>query len=110
MTSNLTPSPHLCFPNRDTLCHKLSWSHYRTLMRLDNKSARLWYRQYGLIPLRWRGGRRSLTGWLMTLATIAVGCLDALTTLRLRRTPPTEGNGFERERIEAAMMQKGVGV
>lgn len=110
MTSNITPSPHLCFPNRDSLCNKSSWSHYRTLIRLDNESARLWYMQDSLIPLRWRGGRRSLTGWLMTLATIAVGYLDNLTTLRLRRTLPTEGNGFECERLEAAMMQQGGGV
>lgn len=98
---------YLSFPNRDSVRLDLSWTHYRVLIRLDNETARLWYRQYGLIPLRWRGGRRSLTGWLMTLATIAVGYLDNLTTLRLRSTPPTEGNGIERERIEAAMMQKG---
>lgn len=36
---------YLAFPNRDTLCHKLSWSHYRTLIRLDNESARQWYMQ-----------------------------------------------------------------
>jgi predicted nuclease of restriction endonuclease-like (RecB) superfamily len=36
---------YLAFPNRDTLCHKLSWSHYRTLIRLENASARLWYMQ-----------------------------------------------------------------
>ena len=62
MTSNLTSSPHLCFPNRDSVRLDLSWTHYRALMRLDNESARLWYMQYGLIPLRWSGGRRSLTG------------------------------------------------
>jgi|GEM_PF-6665510 hypothetical protein len=110
MTSNITPAPHLCFPNRDSVRLDLSWTHYRTLIRLNNEAARLGYRQSSLIPLRWRGGRRSLTGWLMTLATIAAGCLDALTTPRLRRTPPTEGNGVERERIEAAIMQKGGGV
>lgn len=36
---------YLAFPNRDTLCHKLSWSHYRTLIRLDSEPARLWYMQ-----------------------------------------------------------------
>lgn len=101
---------YLAFGNLQTLSAKLSWSHYALLIRLDNESARLWYMQYGLIPLRCRGGRRSLTGWFMTLATIAVGCLDALTTPRLRRTPPTEGNMSERERLEAAMMQNGGGV
>ena len=24
------------FPNRDTLCPELSWSHYRLLIRIDN--------------------------------------------------------------------------
>ncbi|BDI05834.1 hypothetical protein CATMQ487_28040 [Sphaerotilus microaerophilus] len=41
-----------------------------------------------LIPLRWRGGRRSLTGWF----TMAQRDLNA-TTPPLRGTPPEEGNG-----------------
>ena len=34
---------YLAFPIRDTLCHELSWSHYRTLSRIENEQARLWY-------------------------------------------------------------------
>lgn len=36
-------SVYLAFPIRDTLCHELSWSHYRTLSRIENEQARLWY-------------------------------------------------------------------
>ncbi len=31
------------FPIRDTLCHELSWSHYRLLMRVADDSARAFY-------------------------------------------------------------------
>ena len=31
------------FPICDTLCHELSWSHYRTMLRVDNPKARQWY-------------------------------------------------------------------
>ena len=31
---------YLAFPNRHTLCDKLSWSHYRTLVRVENPDAR----------------------------------------------------------------------
>ena len=31
------------FPNRDALRHELSWTHYRTLLRLDDPQARTWY-------------------------------------------------------------------
>ena len=31
------------FPICDTLCHELSWSHYRTMLRVDNHKARQWY-------------------------------------------------------------------
>ncbi|MDI9334840.1 MAG: PDDEXK nuclease domain-containing protein [Cytophagales bacterium] len=31
------------FPIRDTVCHELSWSHYRTLVRVESEAARLWY-------------------------------------------------------------------
>jgi len=34
---------YLAFPIRDTVCHELSWSHYRALSRIDNEQARLWY-------------------------------------------------------------------
>ena len=34
---------YLAFPIRDTVCHELSWSHYRTLSRIENEQARLWY-------------------------------------------------------------------
>lgn len=36
-------SVYLAFPIRDTLCLELSWSHYRTLSRIENEQARLWY-------------------------------------------------------------------
>ena len=32
-----------CFPNRHTLCAELSWSHYRILMKIADKSARDFY-------------------------------------------------------------------
>lgn len=31
------------FPIRDTLCHELSWSHYRRLIQVENSQARAWY-------------------------------------------------------------------
>ena len=31
------------FPIRDALRHELSWTHYRTLLRIESDSARLWY-------------------------------------------------------------------
>ena len=31
------------FPIRDALRHELSWTHYRTLLRVENEKARLWY-------------------------------------------------------------------
>lgn len=36
---------YLAFPNRDALRHNLSWTHYRTLIRIENEQARLWYMQ-----------------------------------------------------------------
>ncbi len=33
------------FPIRDTVCHELSWSHYRRLLRVENLQARAWYLQ-----------------------------------------------------------------
>jgi predicted nuclease of restriction endonuclease-like (RecB) superfamily len=34
---------YLSFPIRDALCPELSWTHYRTLLRVENEQARLWY-------------------------------------------------------------------
>lgn len=34
---------YIIFQKRDTLCHQLSWSHYRLLMRVENKNARNFY-------------------------------------------------------------------
>lgn len=34
---------YLTFPILDTLCRELSWSHYRLLMRVENKQARQFY-------------------------------------------------------------------
>lgn len=34
---------YLTFPNRDALRHELSWTHYRTLTRIENSQARDWY-------------------------------------------------------------------
>jgi len=34
---------YLCFPIRGTVCPKLSWSHYRLLIRVENVSARNFY-------------------------------------------------------------------
>jgi predicted nuclease of restriction endonuclease-like (RecB) superfamily len=31
------------FPKRDALRHELSWTHYRTLLRVEEEPARLWY-------------------------------------------------------------------
>lgn len=31
------------FPIRDALRHELSWTHYRTRLRVENEAARLWY-------------------------------------------------------------------
>lgn len=36
---------YLCFPNCDAVRHKLSWTHYRTLIRIENPNARSWYQQ-----------------------------------------------------------------
>lgn len=34
---------YCCFQNRHTLCAELSWSHYRVLMRIDDKTVRDFY-------------------------------------------------------------------
>ncbi|MBS9780980.1 MAG: DUF1016 family protein [Gammaproteobacteria bacterium] len=34
---------YITFPKRNTLCTELSWSHYRTLVRIKNPQARTWY-------------------------------------------------------------------
>ncbi|MFI3169242.1 MAG: PDDEXK nuclease domain-containing protein [Faecalibacterium sp.] len=34
---------YLAYPIRHTLCDELSWSHYRTLMRIPNEERRTWY-------------------------------------------------------------------
>jgi len=36
---------YLCFPKWDAVSHKLSWTHYRKLIRLENEKARAWYQQ-----------------------------------------------------------------
>lgn len=36
---------YLAFPIRDAVRHELSWTHYRTLSRVENNSAREWYTQ-----------------------------------------------------------------
>lgn len=44
-TSNLRNmrSFYTCFPKCDALSHKLSWTHYRNLIRIENVNAREWY-------------------------------------------------------------------
>jgi predicted nuclease of restriction endonuclease-like (RecB) superfamily len=46
-TSNLRNmrSFFLCFPKWDTVSHKLSWMHYRKLIRIENANARDWHQQ-----------------------------------------------------------------
>ena len=34
---------YLIYVNRDTLCHELSWSHYRALLKIENSQAREFY-------------------------------------------------------------------
>ncbi|MGM9605004.1 MAG: DUF1016 N-terminal domain-containing protein [Faecousia sp.] len=34
---------YCCFPNWDTLCPELSWSHYRVLMRISDGTIRTFY-------------------------------------------------------------------
>ncbi|WP_336297383.1 DUF1016 N-terminal domain-containing protein [Proteus mirabilis] len=34
---------YLTFPIRDAVRHELSWTHYRTLLKLKNELARQWY-------------------------------------------------------------------
>ena len=34
---------YLAYPIRDTLCHELSWSHYRVLMKIADKTVRDFY-------------------------------------------------------------------
>ncbi len=36
---------YMAFPIRDALRLELSWTHYRTLIRIDNTNAREWYQQ-----------------------------------------------------------------
>ena len=36
---------YMAFPIRDAMRHELSWTHYRTLMRIENQAARDWYTQ-----------------------------------------------------------------
>ena len=41
---------YLAFPIRDAVRLELSWTHYRTLIRIDNEQARHWYiRMFRLI-------------------------------------------------------------
>ena len=42
------------FPNCDALRHELSWTHYRSLLRVDDAAARLWYRIASLQALATR--------------------------------------------------------
>ncbi|MDQ6953459.1 MAG: PDDEXK nuclease domain-containing protein [Mariprofundaceae bacterium] len=42
--SNLRQFYH-CFPNFDAVNHNLSWTHYRTLIRIENPKSRAWYQQ-----------------------------------------------------------------
>ncbi|MFK0571942.1 YhcG family protein [Endozoicomonas sp.] len=46
-TSNLSNMRrfYLAFPIYDAVRHKLSWTHYRRLIRIDNPQARAWYMQ-----------------------------------------------------------------
>lgn len=34
---------YLCFQKRGTLCHELSWSHYRLIMKVENEKTRQFY-------------------------------------------------------------------
>ena len=34
---------YLSFPNWNTVCSELSWSHYRRLINVENEDARIWY-------------------------------------------------------------------
>jgi len=34
---------YLCYPNQHTLCAKLTWSHYRAILKVENKQARDFY-------------------------------------------------------------------
>jgi len=36
---------YLCFSKWDAVSHKLSWTHYRKLIRIENEKARAWYQQ-----------------------------------------------------------------
>jgi len=36
---------YLCFPKWDAVSHKLSWTHYRKLIRIESPKARAWYLQ-----------------------------------------------------------------
>lgn len=36
---------YLAYPKWNTVCSKLSWSHYRTLLRIENQTVREWYIQ-----------------------------------------------------------------
>jgi hypothetical protein len=38
------------FPIRDALRHELSWTHYRTLLRVEDEPARLWYMKRSCKP------------------------------------------------------------
>ena len=34
---------YLAFPNWNTVCTELTWSHYRTVLRVENAETRNWY-------------------------------------------------------------------
>jgi predicted nuclease of restriction endonuclease-like (RecB) superfamily len=36
---------YLCFPKWDAVSHKLSWTHYRKLIRIENPNSRDWYQK-----------------------------------------------------------------
>jgi predicted nuclease of restriction endonuclease-like (RecB) superfamily len=52
------------FPIRDALRHELSWTHYRSLTRIENERARLWYMNEA-VSQNW--GTRALDRQISTL-------------------------------------------
>ncbi len=56
---------YLAFPNANTLCSHLSWSHYRLLMRVNNTEARAYYEKE-CIDAKW--SVRELERQISTLA------------------------------------------
>jgi DUF1016 N-terminal domain len=89
------------FPIRDALRHELSWTHYRTLLKIESESARQWYmneaagqgwttrsleRQISTLYYEWllaTSGRAAVAGIVVSLAWRKLGVTAKIKARRI---------------------------